>query len=87
MLKLPKKNLRMQKRKKEVKVKKKTPKKLMRTRKKMKVWERSKQPRRKIEPAPFSLIISGQPSRNQVNPITNQAAEFQTLYELRSQYM
>lgn len=37
--------------------------------------------------APLSLIISGQPSRNQVNPITNQAAEFQTLYELRSQYM
>lgn len=52
MLKLPRKNLRTQRRKKEVKVRKKTAKKPKRMRKKLKVLGRSKQPRRKIEP-PF----------------------------------
>lgn len=70
VFKLPRKNLKMQRRKrrKEVKVRKeKKPKKLKRMKRKRKVLEKNKQPRRKIEPhVPLTIPArilpeSGQP--------------------------
>lgn len=75
MLKLPRKNLKKQKRKKkeEVKVKKeKKPKKLKRMRRKMKVLWRNKQLRRKIDPPFLNYSRKNSPEIRSTSSPTNQ---------------
>lgn len=89
VFKLPRKNLKRQRRKKKeaVKVKKqRKPKKLKRRRRKRKVLVRNKQLRRRIEPL-FLTYSRKRSPRNPVNLITHQPVEFQILYELRRQSM